>query len=134
LQGVADLRHDPKRLADWYREHFGFRFDGDADTFYQAFWTLDPAQPARKVDTSFAIMRANLPTTHAAPATEPVSMYGVQPFMVNLRVRDIDATVQHLESKGVKILGRQDESYGRFAWVRDADGYRVEIYQPLVTP
>jgi catechol 2,3-dioxygenase-like lactoylglutathione lyase family enzyme len=129
--GAFVFSNDPARLADWYRDHFGFAFEGDASTFYQAFWTLDPADPSRRVDTSFAIMRAKVPTRHAAPATEPEGMYGDQPFMVNLRVRDIDATVRHLESKGVRILGRQDEPYGRFAWVRDADGYRVEIYQSL---
>ncbi len=42
-----------------------------------------------------------------------------KPFMVNLRVDDLDAFVADLEAKGIEILGRQDEDYGRFAWIMD---------------
>ena len=52
-----------------------------------------------------------------------------QPFMINLRVDDLDAMVASLESKGIEILGRQDEDYGRFAWIMDPDGVKVELYQ-----
>ena len=37
----------------------------------------------------------------------------------------------HLEARGVPVIKREDEPYGRFAWVRDADGHRVELYEPL---
>ena len=40
-----------------------------------------------------------------------------QPFMINLRVDDLDGMVAALEAKGISILGRQDEDYGRFAKV-----------------
>ena len=36
-----------------------------------------------------------------------------------------------LEAKGIEILGRQDEDYGRFAWVLDPDGVKVELWQQL---
>ena len=52
-----------------------------------------------------------------------------KPFMINLRVDDLDAMVAALEAKGVAILGRQDEDYGRFAWIMDPDGVKVELYQ-----
>jgi len=52
-----------------------------------------------------------------------------KPFMINLRVDDLDAMVADLEGKGVEILGRQDEDYGRFAWILDPDGVKVELYQ-----
>lgn len=50
-------------------------------------------------------------------------------FMVNLRVDDLDSMVADLEAKGVEILGRQDEDYGRFAWIIDPDGVKVELWQ-----
>ena len=53
------------------------------------------------------------------------------PFMVNLRVDDLDGMVADLASKGVEILGRQDEDYGRFAWILDPDGVKVELWQQL---
>jgi predicted enzyme related to lactoylglutathione lyase len=52
-----------------------------------------------------------------------------KPFMMNLRVDDLDGMVADLEGKGVEILGRQDESYGRFAWILDCDGIKVELFQ-----
>jgi predicted enzyme related to lactoylglutathione lyase len=58
-------------------------------------------------------------------------MYGDQPFMVNLRVRDIDAVLEHLAAKGVRQIKREEYDYGRFAWIRDLDGNRIELYQPL---
>ena len=52
-------------------------------------------------------------------------------FMVNLRVDDLDGVIADLEGKGIEILGRQDEDYGRFAWIMDPDGVKVELWQQL---
>lgn len=53
------------------------------------------------------------------------------PFMINLRVDDLDAMIADLESKGIEILGRQDEDYGKFAWVLDCDGIKIELWQQV---
>ena len=53
------------------------------------------------------------------------------PFMINLRVDDLDAMIAELGAKGIAILGRQDEDYGRFAWILDPDGVKVELWQQL---
>jgi catechol 2,3-dioxygenase-like lactoylglutathione lyase family enzyme len=52
-------------------------------------------------------------------------------FMINLRVDDLDAMIAELEGKGIEILGRQDEEYGRFAWILDRDGIKVELWQQV---
>ena len=52
-----------------------------------------------------------------------------QGFMINLRVVDLDGLIADLETKGVAILGRQDEDYGSFAWILDPDGIKVELWQ-----
>ena len=52
-------------------------------------------------------------------------------FMINLRVDDLDEFIAELETKGITILGRQDEDYGRFAWILDPDGVKVELWQQL---
>ena len=54
-----------------------------------------------------------------------------QPFMINLRVDDLDGMIADLEAKGIAILGRQDEDYGRFAWIMDPDGVKIELWQQL---
>ena len=52
-------------------------------------------------------------------------------FMINLRVDDIDGMVADLGAKGIEILGRQDEDYGRFAWIMDPNGVKIELWQQL---
>ncbi|MEO6581354.1 MAG: VOC family protein [Sphingomicrobium sp.] len=52
-------------------------------------------------------------------------------FMINLRVDDLDGMIAELAAKGITILGRQDEDYGRFAWILDPDGVKVELWQQL---
>lgn len=133
IGGAFIFSDDPKRLADWYAENLGLEFEGGgvSESFYLVFWGLDPENPSSKLDTSFSILRSQVSTSKPAPEVEPDSMYGDQPFMVNFRTTDLDALTASLEVKGVRVIKRQDESYGKFAWVRDADGNRVELYQPL---
>ena len=52
-------------------------------------------------------------------------------FMINLRVDDLDGMIGELEAKGIEILGRQDEEYGKFAWILDCDGIKVELWQQV---
>jgi predicted enzyme related to lactoylglutathione lyase len=50
----------------------------------------------------------------------------------DIRVDDLDALLADLAAAGVWIdPKRQNESYGRFAWIKDCDGNRVELWQPL---
>ena len=51
--------------------------------------------------------------------------------MINLRVDDLDGMIAALTGKGIEILGRQDEEYGRFAWILDCDGIKIELWQQL---
>ena len=133
IGGAFIFSKDPTRLATWYTDNLGLEFEGDAKNgvYYQVFWALDPDDPNHKMDTTFSIMRATKDFANPATSPEPDNMYGDQPFMVNVRVRDIDALISHLGSKGIDPIKRMDEVYGRFAWIRDADGNRVELYEPL---
>ena len=54
-----------------------------------------------------------------------------QPFMFNYIVDDLDALLDRLKQEGVKIdPKRMNESYGRFAWIYDPDGNKIELWQP----
>ena len=132
--GAFVFSEDPKRLADWYREHLGIEFEGSEEfgAFYVRYVAADPNDGAWVMDTTFAIMKAKRPVPRMAgnEGNEPGDMYGDQPFMVNLRVRDLDAVLRRLAERGVEPLRRDDEGYALFAWTRDADGNRVELYQP----
>jgi predicted enzyme related to lactoylglutathione lyase len=113
LGGVFLKARDPKGLSAWYVEHlgipksdFGMVFDG----------------PEAAGMTLFAHF----------PDTTKYFGDGPQQSMINFRVDDLDALVKQLEESGVRIdPKRQDESYGKFAWIWDPEGNRVELWQPL---
>ena len=79
---------------------------------------------------------------HADPQKEHVTVWTIFPastdyfpatqaFMINYIVDDLDALLERLKQEGVKIdPKRMDESYGRFAWIYDLDGNKLELWQP----
>jgi catechol 2,3-dioxygenase-like lactoylglutathione lyase family enzyme len=59
------------------------------------------------------------------------STYFDGPLMINYIVDDMDALLERLAKEGVKIdPKRMNESYGRFAWIYDPDGNKIELWQP----
>ena len=53
------------------------------------------------------------------------------PFMLNYRVEDLDGLLKALAEEGVEIdPKREDHDYGRFAWIMDPDGNRIELWEP----
>jgi catechol 2,3-dioxygenase-like lactoylglutathione lyase family enzyme len=119
--GGAFLFSDKARaLADWYERHLGIApllHNPDEDCHYFEFTTPAPQRPGGVIRTTWAIFQAKepLPTGRA--------------FTINYRVSDLEAMLTHLRSLGVRVEKAQDESYGRFAWIRDPDGNRIELYQ-----
>jgi predicted enzyme related to lactoylglutathione lyase len=52
-------------------------------------------------------------------------------FMSNYRVEDLDALVAALRAEGVEVDEKIEEyEYGRFAWVMDPEGNRIELWEP----
>ena len=131
--GAFIFSANPKKLADWYAEHFGFVFEGSEEfgAFYQVFRAIDPGNPGALLDTTFAIMRAKVDLPRASGEIDDDDMYGDQHFMLNIRVIDMDALLAHLERLNVPVLARSEEDFGHFAWVRDGDDNRVELYEPV---
>ena len=53
--------------------------------------------------------------------------------MINYRVADLDSVLEQLRAEGVEVDDRIEEyEYGRFAWIMDPEGNRIELWQPLV--
>jgi predicted enzyme related to lactoylglutathione lyase len=55
-----------------------------------------------------------------------------QQAMLNFRVRDLEAMLAQLRAKGADVAGetQEMEGVGRFGWVTDPEGNRVELWQP----
>jgi predicted enzyme related to lactoylglutathione lyase len=53
------------------------------------------------------------------------------PFMLNLMVDDLDGILERVAAEGVdQVKEREDLEYGRFAWIMDPDGRKLELWQP----
>ena len=57
-----------------------------------------------------------------------------KPYMFNYRVKDLVKLLKDLEQEGVKIAGEMQswDEYGKFAWIIDCDGTKVELWEPPV--
>ena len=116
--GVFLRTADPKATAKWYAEHLGFTLsDFNGSTFM---WKDEvPSGTGMTAWSSF-------------PADTKYFGDGGQAFMIDYRVDDLDALLEKLEAAGVWIdPKRENASYGKFAWIKDCDGNRVELWQPL---
>jgi len=113
LGGIFYKVGDPSKTRDWYQEMLGVGGE------WGAMFPFSQDDPQ-----GYALLS---PFRQESDYFEP----SPREFMVNLRVDDLDGMVADLERKGVEILGRQDEDYGRFAWVVDPDGVKVELWQQL---
>lgn len=57
------------------------------------------------------------------------------PFMINYRVDDLDGVLAMLSAAGVKPVGCVEScSYGRFGWILDPDGRKIELWEPVDEP
>lgn len=105
LGGIFFRSKDHKALAAWYEKHFG----------------LSQGWQQEAGATVFAPFKED--TTYFANAQ--------QQFMLSLRVEGLDKLVEQLKADGVKIdEDRQEMEYGKFAWVYDPEGNKVELWEP----
>ena len=113
--GVFFRSKDPKALAAWYRDVLGMPVEswGGAMLRYDA-----PAHPPMVIWNAF-------------PEKNDEMAGSTREFMINLAVDDLDAYVVRLKAKGVTLLKRDDsDPNGKFAWILDPDGTKIELWQP----
>jgi catechol 2,3-dioxygenase-like lactoylglutathione lyase family enzyme len=112
--GVFFKAKDPKALAAWYRDVLGLPLEawGGAALRYDA-----PKHPPALIWNAFPAS-----TDYFAPSTGD--------FMINYAVDDLDAFLSRLRAKGVAILKRDDDPNGRFAWILDPEGNKIELWEP----
>lgn len=119
IGGVFIQARDPKALAAWYRDALGLPLAAGAS------WTIldwrERAEPDRVGTTVWSLFARE--STYFDPSEAG--------FMINYRVRDLDRMLAQLRAKGVRIQPRiADEFNGRFAWVLDPDGNKIELWEP----
>ena len=116
IGGIFFKAKDPKAMYAWYEEHLGLKQDPALQSV--DFESKDP--DGREAHTYWSLFKSD--TKYLEPSTAP--------FMINYRVDDMDGIVRALESEGVKVLDRQDADYGKFAWIMDPEGNKIELFEP----
>lgn len=118
IGGIFFKAKDPVALRAWYKAHLGIDVQEWGGT---AFAWSDDAGNAVKGTTVWSIGAAD--GDYFAPSTAP--------FMVNYRVADLAALLAALRAEGCNVLEKMDDSeYGKFGWVIDPEGNKVELWQP----
>ena len=116
IGGIFFHAKDPVTLRAWYKRHLGIdvqEWGGAAFT-----WTDEAGKPTGGT-TIWSIGAADSDAFAAAP------------FMVNYRVEDLASLLQALRDEGCQVLEKTDDSeYGKFGWVIDPEGNKVELWQP----
>jgi predicted enzyme related to lactoylglutathione lyase len=118
IGGIFFKAKDPSALRAWYRTHLGIDvqdWGGAALT-----WSDDAGNPI-KGTTIWSVSKAD--GDYFAPSTSS--------FMVNYRVADLASLLQALRDEGCRVIDKTEESeFGKFGWVMDPEGNKVELWEP----
>jgi predicted enzyme related to lactoylglutathione lyase len=115
LGGIFFRASDPAALAGWYATHLGLEIDA---AFGGARFDEDAARPGFTLWTPFAA-----DTDYFGDAG--------QHYMINFRVDDLHALLAQLRASGVWVDEHTEGGdFGRFGWIRDPEGTRIELWQP----
>ena len=118
IGGIFFKGKDAPALQAWYKRHLGIDVQDWGGAVFT--WTDGEGKPtAGSTVWSISTEQSN----HYAPSAAP--------FMVNYRVEDLHALVKVLREEDCNVLEKvEDTEYGKFAWVIDPAGNKVELWQP----
>jgi len=118
IGGIFFKSKEPVALRAWYKKHLGIEvqeWGGAAFT-----WTDEARNPANGT-TIWTV--GDAASDYYAPSKSS--------FMINYRAADLAALLQALRDEGCNVLDKTDDSqYGKFGWVVDPDGNKIELWQP----
>jgi len=118
IGGVFFKAKDAPALRAWYRQHLGIDVQSWGGTAFT--WTDSDGKPTGGM-TVWSVSPEE--SKHFAPSTAS--------FMINYRVEDLQAVVSALKAEGCTVVGEvADSDDGKFAWVMDPEGNKVELWQP----
>jgi predicted enzyme related to lactoylglutathione lyase len=118
IGGIFFKAKDAPALQAWYKRHLGIDVQAWGGTAFS--WADSDGKPTGG-------------TTVWSVGTEGSEQFtpGNASFMINYRVDDLPALVAALKAEGCRVLDKSDDSaYGKFAWVIDPEGNKVELWQP----
>lgn len=118
IGGIFFKAQDASQLRAWYQEHLGITIEEYGGTSFK--WR-DFENPDQAGSTVWSIFPAN--SRYFDPSEKP--------FMINYRVANLDEVLEQLRAQGVQVDDRIEESeFGRFGWIMDPEGNRIELWEP----
>jgi predicted enzyme related to lactoylglutathione lyase len=122
IGGVFIYANDAKALSNWYAHHFGLKLETYEDgKVYGTEFKYRRLGDSSQVDsTVFSISQSKV--------TLPAERKECQ---INYRVKDLQKFLDQLKADGIEVEKTEDVDYGRFAWIKDPEGNKIELYQPL---
>ncbi|MDH4259826.1 MAG: VOC family protein [Gammaproteobacteria bacterium] len=118
IGGVFFKAKDPMKLGVWYQTHLGMKVEEWGGVAFR--WS-SPENPSGTGTTIWNPFEEN--TSYFSPSKAS--------FMINYRVEDLHALLAQLRSEGCEVDAKVEESeYGKFGWVMDPEGNRIELWQP----
>jgi predicted enzyme related to lactoylglutathione lyase len=112
-------RNEGARLAAWYQEHLGISLEGFGGAIMK--WPDDKAEDG------------GMTVWHVADAETEWFRPSDASFMINYRVDDLDGMIAQLQAGGVEVVqGPESHENGKFAWIMDPDGNKVELWEPMI--
>ena len=118
IGGIFFKAKDAPALQEWYKRHLGVDVKPWGGAVFN--WTDSEGKPVAGA-TAWNIAKQE--SDQFAPSNAS--------FMVNYRVADLHGLIAALKSEGCNVLEKIDDSeYGKFGWVIDPEGNKVELWQP----
>ncbi len=116
IGGIFIKSDNPDQLYAWYEKHLGLKRNQQTQAVVFP-WREEGGKEGMTLWSLFPRDSKYFDPSQAA-------------FMLNYRVEDLDAVVAALRAEGIRVLGREDYDYGRFAWIMDPEGNRIELWEP----
>ncbi|MCJ9429031.1 VOC family protein [Kordiimonas marina] len=119
--GIFFKCRDREALASWYQKKLGFPYDGIGASFL----FREDDDPKKAGYLVWGPFRKD--SDYFRPSGKD--------YMINLRVRGLDALLKRLQAAGVEQIGEVEEyDYGRFAWIMDPEGTKIELWEQKGEP
>ena len=124
IGGVFFKAKDPGKLMSWYTTHLGVKpeSEGSSTTIFRWREKDNMKQVGYTVWSIFP---------HDTKYFDP----SAAPFMINFRVKNLDMLLEQLMREGVEVDDKREEyDYGKFGWIIDPEGNRIELWEPKGEP
>ncbi len=127
IGGIFFKARNQEKLSGWYRDHLGMSVADNLATFT---WNHTGRSGRKGAGYTVWSIFPSGSTYFSGKEGSP----GSQRFMINYRVRNLRALLKKLKSEGVRVDEKVEEyEYGRFGWVTDPEGNRIELWEPLAS-